>query len=131
MSNQDFGASCQAPSNIEMEKTNIERIVKDFFESKNFDQTKIYQTIADYLGPENIDEPMLNFAIKKSVEKVKKLYEEEKTNQVAVDSAIKLIVDWSLIKIKAKNNSVESQKKIDDVQIGSNKPKGPSISSLL
>jgi len=130
MSNQDFSSSRQLSSNIEMQISEVEKIVRKFFQSKDFDQKKILQEITNFLGAENIDESMLNFAVRQSTEKAKKLFEQEKIDQIALDGAIKLIVDWSFIKIKAKQEN-ESDVETDEVQIGSNKPKGPSISSLL
>jgi hypothetical protein len=130
MSNQDFSSARQLSSNIEMQISEVEKIVRKFFQSKDFDQKKILQEITNFLGAENIDESMLNFAVRQSTEKAKKLFEQEKIDQIALDGAIKLIVDWSFIKIKAKQEN-ESDVETDEVQIGSNKPKGPSISSLL
>ena len=130
MSNQDFSSSRQLSSNIEMQISEVEKIIRKFFQSKDFDQKKILQEITNFLGAENVDESMLNFAIRQSTEKAKKLFEQEKIDQIALDGAIKLIVDWSFIKIKAKQKT-ETDVKTDEIQIGSNKPKGPSISSLL
>ncbi|HPL01506.1 MAG TPA: hypothetical protein PLE96_00980 [bacterium] len=130
MSNQDFSSARQLSSNIEMQISEVEKIVRKFFQSKDFDQKKILQEITNFLGAENIDESMLNFAVRQSTEKAKKLFEQEKIDQIALDGAIKLIVDWSFIKIKAKQEN-ESDVETDEIQIGSNKPKGPSISSLL
>jgi len=130
MSNQDFSSARQLSSNIEMQISEVEKIVRKFFQSKDFNQKKILQEIINFLGSENVDESMLNFAVRQSTEKAKKLFEQEKIDQIALDGAIKLIVDWSFIKIKAKQktgNDVET----DEIQIGSNKPKGPSISSSL
>jgi len=130
MSNQDFSSARQLSSNIEMQISEVEKIVRKFFQSKDFDQKKILQEITNFLGAENIDESMLNFAVRQSTEKAKKLFEQEKIDQIALDGAIKLIVDWSFIKIKAKQEN-ESDVETDEIQIGSNKPKGQSISSLL
>jgi hypothetical protein len=130
MSNQDFSSARQLSSNIEMQISEVEKIVRKFFQSKDFDQKKILQEITNFLGAENIDESTLNFAVRQSTEKAKKLFEQEKIDQIALDGAIKLIVDWSFIKIKAKQEN-ESDVETDEIQIGSNKPKGPSISSLL
>ena len=113
-----------------MQISEVENIVRNLFQSKNFDQKKILQEIVNFLGSENVDETMLIFAIRQSTEKAKKLFEQEKIDQIALDGAIKLIVDWSFIKIKAKQEN-ESDVETDEIQIGSNKPKGPSISSLL
>ena len=130
MSNQGFSSSRQLSSNIEMQISEVEKIIRKFFQSKDFDQKKILQEITNFLGAENVDESMLNFAVRQSTEKAKKLFEQEKIDQIALDGAIKLIVDWSFIKIKAKQEN-ESDVETDEIQIGSNKPKGPSISSLL
>jgi hypothetical protein len=130
MSNQDFSSARQLSSNIEMQISEVEKIVRKFFQSKDFDQKKILQEITNFLGAENIDESTLNFAVRQSAEKAKKLFEQEKIDQIALDGAIKLIVDWSFIKIKAKQEN-ESDVETDEIQIGSNKPKGQSISSLL
>ncbi len=130
MSNQDFSSSRQLSSNIEMQISEVEKIVRKFFQLKDFDQKKILQEITNFLGTENVDESMLNFAVRQSTEKAKKLFEQEKIDQIALNGAIKLIVDWSFIKIKAKQKT-ETDVKTDEIQIGSNKPKGPSISSLL
>jgi hypothetical protein len=126
MFNQNFDSVHQSSSSIEIKVAEVERIVR----SKNFDQQKIFQAIANYLGPDNIDESMLNFAVQQSIKKVKELFDQEKINQVKLDNAIKLVVDWSFIKIKAKQKP-ESKEKSGDVQIGSNKPKGSSINSLF
>lgn len=129
MSNQDFSSSRQLSSSIELQISQVENIVRKFFQSKDFDQKKILQEITSFLGSENVDESMLNFAIRQSKEKTKKLFEQEKIDQIALNGAIKLIVDWSFIKIKAKQKT-ETDVETDEIKIGSNKPKGP-ISSLL
>jgi len=130
MSNQDFSSARQLSSNIEMQISEVEKIVRKFFQSKDFNQKKILQEIINFLGSENVDESMLNFAVRQSTEKAKKLFEQEKIDQIALDGAIKLIVDWSFIKIKAKQKT-GTDVETDEIRIGSNKPKGPSISSLL
>lgn len=125
-----FGANLESGSNIAKKRSEIENIVRGFFQVKDFNQRKIYQAIVDNIGNENIDHPMLNFAIKESLKKMNRFSQSGNPDPVEIDRSIQLIVDWSLIKIKSQQNTATSKGK-KEVKIGSNQPKGLNIDSLL
>lgn len=128
----DFGTNQMSDDKIDIhqKKTEIKLLLQNFFQSDNFDQNKVFQLVIEKLGRENVDEQMLNFAIRQSVGKIETIKKSKKPDKIEIDRAIDLIVDWSLIKLKSKSSeNINSSK--DQLEIGTNQPNQSTIDSLL